>query len=101
LEVQLVAEYWEIHRKLLEHLTKVSRLELTEEETEKFTDQLKVILEAFKEIDKVDTDEVEPSFHPSELKNVLREDVVKPWDWNPLENAEHTEGKYFKGPKIT
>jgi len=96
-----MAEYWEIDGKLLEHLTKVSRLELTDEELELFTDQLKVILEAFKEIDEVDTDEVEPSFHPSELKNVWREDVAKPWDWNPLENAGHTEEKYFKGPKIT
>lgn len=96
-----MAEYWKIDRKLLEHLTKVSRLELTEDELEKFTDQLKVFLEAFKEIDEVDTDDVEPSFHPSELKNVWREDEVKPWKWNPLENAEHTEGKYVKGPRIT
>ena len=96
-----MAEYWEINRKLLEHLTKVSRLELTEEESEKFTDQLKVILEAIKEIDNVDTGEVEPSFHPLELKNVWREDIAKPWDWNPLGNAEHKERRYFKGPKIT
>lgn len=96
-----MAEYWKIDRKLLEHLTKVSRLELTEDELEKFTDQLKVILEAFKEIDEVDTDDVEPSFHPSKLKNVWREDEVKPWNWDPLENAEHTEGKYVKGPRIT
>ncbi len=93
--------YREIDRKLLEHLTKVSRLDLTEEELGRFTGQLKVILEAFKRIDEVDTDGVKPSFHPSELKNVWRDDVVKPWDWDPLENAGHTEEKHFKGPKIT
>jgi len=91
----------EIDRKLLEHLAEVSRLELTEEELERFTDQLKVILEAFREIDRVETDGVEPSFHPSELKNVWRDDVAEPWGWDPLGNARHKEGRYFKGPRIT
>lgn len=95
-----MAGHWEIDRKLLEHLTKVSRLELTEEELERFTDQLRVILEAFREIDEVETDGVEPSFHPSELVNVWREDVARQWDWDPLDNAQHKEGRFFMGPKI-
>lgn len=96
-----MAGHWKMDRRLLEHLTKVSRLELTEEELERFTDQLRVILEAFREIDKVETDGVEPSFHPSELENVWREDVARPWDWDPLGNSQHKEGRYFKGPRIT
>ena len=96
-----MAGLWEIDRKLLEHLAEVSRLELTEEELERFTDQLRVILDAFREIDSVETDGVEPSFHPSELKNVWRDDVAEPWDWDPLGNARHKEGWYFKGPRIT
>ncbi len=92
---------WEIDRKLVEHLAEVSRLELTEEELERFTGQLRVILEAFREIDEVDTDGVEPSFHPSELKNVWRDDAAEPWDWDPFGNSQHKEGRYFKGPRIT
>ena len=69
-----MADSGKVDRRLLEHLCDVSRLKLTEEELEKFTGQLKVILEAFRELDEVDTEGVEPSFHPSELKNVLRED---------------------------
>jgi aspartyl-tRNA(Asn)/glutamyl-tRNA(Gln) amidotransferase subunit C len=95
-----MADHWEIDRKLLDRLAEASRLDLSDEELEKFTDQLRVILEAFREIDKVDTDGVEPSFHPSEMKNVLREDEAKPWEWDPLTNSEHKEGKYFKGPRI-
>ena len=95
-----MAGHWEIDRKLLEHLAEVSRLELTEEELERFTDQLRVILEAFREIDRVETDGVEPSFHPSELKNVWREDEARSWDWDPLGNSQHKEGKHFKGPRI-
>ena len=93
-------DHREIDRKLLERLAEVSRIDLTEEELERFTDQLKVILEAFREVDKVDTDGVEPSFHPLNMKNVLREDKEKSWEWDPRANSKHTEGKYFKGPRI-
>ena len=96
-----MADHWKVDRQLLEHLCDVSRLKLSEEELERFTGQLQVILEAFKELDEVDTDGVEPSFHPSELKNVLREDEASPWDWDPMGNTQHREGKHFKGPRIT
>ena len=84
----------------LNHLTKVARIYLTEKELEKFTEQLIVILEAFKQIDNIDTEGVEPSYHPIQIKNVFREDKAKPWVWDPLSNSEHTEDRYFKGPRI-
>lgn len=96
-----MTDEWVIDLRLLTHLAEVSRLELTDEELERFTEQLKVILEAFREIDEVDTEGVEPSFHPLELKNVLREDAAEPWEWDPLGNSEHREGRHFKGPRIT
>ena len=96
-----MADYRRIDRELLEHIAEVSRLKLTDEELERFTEQLKVIIEAFREIDEVDTEGVEPSFHPSELKDVLREDEAKLWDRDPLGNSEHKERKQFKGPRIT
>ena len=96
-----MADHWKVDRRLLEHLCAVSRLKLSEEELEKFTGQLQVIFEAFRALDEVDTEGVEPSFHPSELKNVLREDEAAPWDWDPLSNTRHRDGKHFKGPRIT
>jgi aspartyl-tRNA(Asn)/glutamyl-tRNA(Gln) amidotransferase subunit C len=95
-----VSDQWTIDRGLVERIAKVARLELTEDEIEKFTKQLKVILEAFRELDVVDTEGVEPSFHPQELSNVLREDETTIWSWDPLENTEHKEGRHFKGPRI-
>lgn len=94
------SQYWEIDKKLVEHVAKVSRLKLTDEELEKFSKQLENILNAFKEIDEVDTARVKPSFHPQELKNDWREDKVEPWKWNPLENTKHKEKKHFKSPRI-
>ena len=96
-----MADYHRIDRELLEHIAEISQLKLTDKELERFREQLMVILEAFREIDEVDTEGVEPSFHPSELKDVLREDKAKPWDWDPLGNSQHKEKRQFKGPKIT
>lgn len=95
-----MTQHWTIDRELLAHLSRVSRLELTEEEQERFTEQLKVILEAFREIDGVDTEGVEPSFQPLEVKNVWREDVATDWDWSPLANSRHREKSHIKGPRI-
>jgi aspartyl-tRNA(Asn)/glutamyl-tRNA(Gln) amidotransferase subunit C len=96
-----LTEYWNVEQELVEHVAKVSRLELTKEELERFTEQLKGILDAFKEMDEVDTDDVKPSFHPVEAKNIWREDQAEYWDWGPFDNSEHTEERYFKGPKVT
>jgi len=91
---------WKIDEKLVDHVAKIARVNLTEKEVKKFSKQLENILQAFKELDEVDTSGIEPSFHPQELKNVWREDKAKPWKWEPLDNTKHKEKKYFKGPKI-
>jgi aspartyl-tRNA(Asn)/glutamyl-tRNA(Gln) amidotransferase subunit C len=90
----------EVTKETIRHVAKIARLQLTEEEIEKFTVQLKDVLDSFRKIDEVNTKDVKPSFHPQEIKNVFREDKVKKWKWEPLENTKHKEGKYFKGPKI-
>jgi len=95
-----MVDYWKIDKELVKRVASNARLKLSEDEIEKFTKQLSEILSAFKEIDKVDTEKVKPSFHPQEIKNIFREDVSKDWKWNPLENTKHKEGKHFKGPKI-
>jgi len=51
-------------------------------------------------LDEVDTKGVEPSFHPVELEDVLREDKPSKWVWDPLANSEHKEDGYFRGPRI-
>ncbi|MBI2547200.1 MAG: Asp-tRNA(Asn)/Glu-tRNA(Gln) amidotransferase subunit GatC [Candidatus Aenigmarchaeota archaeon] len=84
----------------MERVSKNARLKLSEEETSKFTQQLKDVLGAFKSLDEVDTGNVKPSFHPQEISDVYREDKAEKFDWDPLSNTKHKEGKYFKGPRI-
>jgi len=89
-----------VTRELVKELAKAARLILSEEETDKYTQQLSVILDAFKELDEVSTDGVEPSYHPIEIKDSLREDNPEKWIWYPLANVKDHEGKYIRGPRI-
>jgi aspartyl-tRNA(Asn)/glutamyl-tRNA(Gln) amidotransferase subunit C len=95
-----MAVYWKIDKQTVKHVAKLARLNLSDEELEKFTKQLEDVLVAFKKIDSVDTKNVEPSFQPTELKNIWRDDVVEPWEWDPLANTKHKEKRFFKGPRI-
>jgi aspartyl-tRNA(Asn)/glutamyl-tRNA(Gln) amidotransferase subunit C len=89
-----------LDKALVLKLAEIARLELSEEEKERYSDQLRVIIEAFRELDEVDTSNVEPSFHPLEIADVVRDDKVEWWDWDPLLNSKHNEDSYLKGPKI-
>ncbi len=89
-----------VTRDLVERLSKAARLNLTPEETGKYAQQLSVILDAFNELDQVDTEGVEPSYHPIELEDALREDEPEKWEWDPLANVADAEGRSIRGPKI-
>ena len=90
-----------VDKELIENVARVARLKLTSKEIEKFLPQLKEILNAFSELDKVDTRGVEPSFQPVEIKNVMRSDEpgVCIDQEKALENTSHKKDGYFKGPK--
>jgi aspartyl-tRNA(Asn)/glutamyl-tRNA(Gln) amidotransferase subunit C len=49
----------------------------------------------------VDTKRVKPSFHPIEIKNIVREDVPEDslTQDEALFNTDLKEGKLFKGPR--
>jgi aspartyl-tRNA(Asn)/glutamyl-tRNA(Gln) amidotransferase subunit C len=89
-----------IDKKTIEHVAKISRLELENKEIEKFSKEIEDILNAFKKIDEVDTKNTDPSFHPQKIKNIWREDSAEKWDWDPLSNTSHKEKRHFKGPRI-
>lgn len=91
----------EISRKLLEHVAEVARLKLSEPEIDKFLPQLKETLEFFSKLKEINTDNVKPSFHPVEIRNVMREDREKGClsQDDALSLTEHKKDGYFKGPR--
>ena len=90
-----------IDKKTVEHVAKLSRINLTEEEIEKFAKDFKDILDTFSSLNEVDTESVKPSFHPIEIKNVMREDEEEECltQAEALANAEQKEDGFFKGPR--
>ncbi len=83
------------------HIANLAKIEITEEEAEKFRVEFEKILEYFNILDEV-SEEIEPTFQVLPLKNVFRDD--KPGKClsqeEALMNARHRENGYFKGPRI-
>lgn len=86
----------------VEHVAKLARLELTDTEKEKYTNQLGAILDYVEQLNEVDTSNVEPMEHAYPIFNVMREDEPKA-DFTRdemLANAPDEEDGFFKVPKI-
>ncbi|MBS3155160.1 Asp-tRNA(Asn)/Glu-tRNA(Gln) amidotransferase subunit GatC [Candidatus Woesearchaeota archaeon] len=90
-----------IDKELIKKVAKNARLNLTENELNKFTKECSDILDVFSKIKNVDTKNISPAFHPIEIKNHLREDIIEDSlsQEDALKNAKHQINGYFKGPK--
>ena len=59
-----------ISRDEVVHVARLARLELSEDELERFAEQLSAILEAVGKVAELDLEGVEPTAHPLALVNV-------------------------------
>ena len=86
----------------VEHVAKLARLELTEEEKAKFSKQLGDILKYVEQMNKVDTTDVEPMSHAIPIVNVMREDKVVSEQTKEelMATAPSEEDGFFRVPKI-
>ena len=89
-----------ITRADVEHVARLARLALTEEELERFGEQLGAILEAVGKVGELDLSQVEPTAHPLALTNVWAEDETRPplSVEEALANAPDREGDAFRVP---
>ncbi|HIC93053.1 MAG TPA: Asp-tRNA(Asn)/Glu-tRNA(Gln) amidotransferase subunit GatC [Anaerolineae bacterium] len=80
------------------HIAELAKLELTEEEKEKFREQLSAILGYAEMLQRLDTEAIPPTATVLPLRNVMRPDEAEPS--LPLEdilaNAPQAEDSYFK-----
>ncbi|MBI4396211.1 MAG: Asp-tRNA(Asn)/Glu-tRNA(Gln) amidotransferase subunit GatC [Elusimicrobia bacterium] len=84
------------------HVARLARLALTDEEREKYRGQLARILDYIRHLEKYDTKDVPPTSHVVPLSNVWREDEARPWadPESILANAPEREGNFFKVKKV-
>ena len=80
----------------------LARLDLSDEELEQFTGQLAAILDHAEDVAALDTEGVEPTAHPLPLRNVLRDDTVRPsLDRDEvLSQAPDAQDNMFRVPRI-
>lgn len=86
----------------IDYVAKLARLDLTIVEKEKFGKQLTDILHYIEKLNKLDTKDIKPTAHVIPMKNVWREDEVKPsLDRKELEKfMPRLENGFFKVPPV-
>lgn len=91
-----------ITRNDVENVALLSRLEIPQEQVEKYTGHLNAFLEYADVLTSLDTKGVQPTAHVLPLKNVFRKDEEHTsFDRElALSNAPEKENGYFKVPKI-
>lgn len=91
-----------ISKKQVEHVARLARLTLTEEELEKMTSQLDNILSYVEKLNELDTGSINPTSHVFSLSNAFRSDTIKeslPRS-EALKNAPQQNGEMFQVPRI-
>jgi aspartyl-tRNA(Asn)/glutamyl-tRNA(Gln) amidotransferase subunit C len=86
----------------IEHVARLARLELTDQEKARLREQLGVILEAAAKVSEVATDDVPPTAYAIARSNVLRPDEITPslTTEEVLSNAPEVEDDRFKVPRV-
>ncbi len=86
----------------VKHIARLSRLYVTDEEMETFSNQLSSIIEYVEQLNSLNTSDIEPTSHIIPLKNVIRSDIIEPSlpAENALKNAPNAVGAFYRVPKI-
>ncbi|HOE68590.1 MAG TPA: Asp-tRNA(Asn)/Glu-tRNA(Gln) amidotransferase subunit GatC [Candidatus Omnitrophota bacterium] len=86
----------------IDEVAQLARLNLKAEEKARLERDLGAILDYVKNLEKLDTENVEPTSHVLDLENVCRKDEARSTDaaTKALEHAPCADGRFFKVPKI-
>ena len=86
----------------VQHVAKLARLTLSEEEIDSYSHDLNAILDYVETLETLDTGEVSPTSHVLLMENVWRDDTPAASSETEaiLSNAPQRQERYFKVPKI-
>lgn len=84
------------------YVANLARLQLTDEEAEGLVNDMNKILDYMADLEEVDTSDVEPLEHVTDLEYRFREDEAKkPLDHaDALKNAPDADTDYFRVPRV-
>ena len=91
-----------IKKSEIAYISSLSKLKMEDIEIDKFTRQISDILEMIQQLEKINTDDIEPMAHPLNMSQRLRMDVVTEENQRDLyqENAVEFEQGFYKVPKV-
>jgi aspartyl-tRNA(Asn)/glutamyl-tRNA(Gln) amidotransferase subunit C len=91
-----------IDRQAVDHVARLARLALDENERERMMGELAQILDHAEKIQELDLDAVKPTSHSLPIHNVMRPDEVRPGltQEEALANAPAPEAGRFRVPRI-
>ncbi|MGH2729461.1 MAG: Asp-tRNA(Asn)/Glu-tRNA(Gln) amidotransferase subunit GatC [Actinomycetota bacterium] len=91
-----------LDRAAVDHVARLARLALSEDERQRMQAELTQILEHAERIQALDLDDVEPTSHAIPLSNVMRPDEARPslTPQEALANAPAAEDGRFMVPRI-
>lgn len=81
------------------HLAQLARISLSDDEVAEFSEELSAILQYVEQLSSVDVNGLKPTNQVTGLTNVMREDAVKDYGYQPqdlLKNAPKTEANQLK-----
>jgi aspartyl-tRNA(Asn)/glutamyl-tRNA(Gln) amidotransferase subunit C len=89
-----------ITREEVLHVARLARLELSDDDVERFREQLSAILDAVSKVSELELADVPPTAHPLEIANEWDED--EPHDCLPVDdvfaNAPDRDQDFFRTP---
>lgn len=88
-----------LSREQVQHIARLARVGLSEEDVDHFSEQLSEILDYFERLRQVDTEGVPPTAHTLPLHNVMREDdepTAPLGSEAVLSNAPVRDGEHFR-----
>lgn len=93
----------EISKEDVKHVAKLAELEISEDEIDRFVNQLNIVLKHAGKINEIDTTGVEPTSHATNIVNIFRDDIVKKSisKKDALSNSPKTIKDLFEVPLIT
>ncbi len=91
-----------ITREQVQHVARLARLSLSDDEVAMFTGQMADILAYVEKLNELNTDGIVPTSHAVPMENAFRDDVVRPpiGADAALANAPDRIDDFFRVPKV-
>jgi aspartyl-tRNA(Asn)/glutamyl-tRNA(Gln) amidotransferase subunit C len=89
-----------VSKEEIRHLGQLSKLELTDQELQKYESQIEEIIRYLDVLDRLSLDEIEPVQSTIKVSE-LRKDNVETFQGDALKNVKYRKDAYIKGPRIS